>query len=124
MATSVPVLAVDDSAPIREMIMSVLRPRGYRVLSAANGRDALQRLREAEEPYVVLLDVVMPVVDGIGVWREIQSDPQLLGKDHRVILMSSTIRLTAPDIPATHGQLVKPFTRQELLMAIEAVRVR
>ena len=104
--------------------MSVLRPRGYRVLSAANGRDALQRLREAEEPYVVLLDVVMPVVDGIGVWREIQSDPQLLDKDHRVILMSSTIRLTAPDIPATHGQLVKPFTRQELLMAIEAVRVR
>ena len=42
-----PILAVDDSAPIREMIVSILTPRGHRVATAENGREALQRLRAA-----------------------------------------------------------------------------
>jgi OmpR family response regulator RpaB len=121
---SMPVLAVDDSAPIREMIVSVLGLRGYRVVTATNGQEALERLRAASEPYVVLLDVVMPLVDGIGVCQEIERDPQLQCAGHKIILMSSTVRLTGPDIPATQGQLVKPFTRQDLLMTIEAVRAR
>ena len=117
-----PVLAVDDSAPIREMIAAVLAPRGYRVTTAANGREALQRLRDASEPYVVLLDIVMPLLDGIGVCEQIEHDPELRDAGHRIILMSSTVRLSALGIPATAGQLVKPFTRQQLVGALEATR--
>lgn len=117
-----PVLAVDDSAPIREMIMSVLAPRGYRVATAADGREALRRLRAAVEPHVVLLDIVMPLLDGIAVCQEIQRDDHLTTAGHKIILMSSTRRLSAPDIPMTSGQLVKPFTRQQLIAAVESVR--
>ncbi len=117
-----PVLAVDDSAPIREMIVSVLKPHGHRVITAANGQEALLRLRNAAEPYIVLLDIVMPVLDGIAVVNEIAADSELGAAGHKVILMSSTVRLSAPDIPITAGQLVKPFSRQQLMDAIVATR--
>lgn len=117
---SAPVLAVDDSAPIREMVATVLAPRGYRVHTAADGREALARLRLAVEPYVILLDIVMPVLDGLGVCAEIARDTHLRAASHRVILMSSSLRLASPDVPVTAGQLAKPFTRQQLIAAIEA----
>jgi len=43
---------------------------------------------------------------------------------HKIILMSSTVRLSAPEMPVTAGQLVKPFARQDLIAAIEATRQR
>lgn len=122
MPAPVPVLVVDDSAPIREMVVSLLGPRGHRVSTAADGREALARLREAIEPQVVLLDIVMPLLDGLGVCQEVARDPQLRQAGHKIILMSSTVRLSAPDIPVTAGQLVKPFTRQQLLATVEAVQ--
>ncbi|HEV8192816.1 MAG TPA: response regulator [Ktedonobacterales bacterium] len=122
MAASEPILAVDDSAPIREMIATILSPRGYRVATAHDGREALQRLKVAAEPYMVLLDVVMPLLDGVGLCQEIEQDDELRRAGHKIILMSSAMRLSAPDIPVTAGQLVKPFTRRQLIEAIEAVR--
>jgi len=122
MAASEPILAVDDSAPIREMISTILTPRGYRVSTAHDGREALQRLKAAAEPYIVLLDIVMPLLDGVGLCREIEQDDALRQVGHKIILMSSTLRLSAPDIPVTAGQLVKPFTRQQLIEALDAVR--
>jgi len=118
-----PILAVDDSAPIREMIVSVLRPRGHHVITAGNGREALHRLRAAVQPYVVLLDIVMPLLDGVGLCQEIARDPDLRDAGHRIILMSSTVRFSQPDIPITAGQLAKPFTRQQLIAAIEAAHL-
>lgn len=115
---AVPILAVDDSAPIREMIVSVLSPRGYRVLTARDGLEALEKLRQVKEPYIILLDVVMPGLDGPTVVREINQDEALRDAGHRVILMSSQLRLAARDIPATAGQLPKPFTRQQLMEII------
>ncbi|MGH2502352.1 MAG: response regulator [Ktedonobacterales bacterium] len=120
-APAAPILAVDDSAPIREMIVSVLSSKGYRVLTAADGREALQRLRAATEPYVVLLDIVMPLMDGIAVVREIESDITLKDAGHRCVLMSSTVRMSQPDVPRTAGQLAKPFTRQQLTEMVEAI---
>src|SRR5262245_36682315 len=122
MAASQPILAVDDSAPIREMIATVLTARGYRVTTASDGREALLRLKAAAEPYVMLLDIVMPLLDGIALCRELERDVRLQRAGHKVILMSSAIRLAAPDVPATAGQLAKPFTRQQLIEAIDVVR--
>jgi len=117
-----PVLVVDDSPPIREMVVLILTPRGHRVTTAADGREALARLRMAVEPHVILLDIVMPLLDGLGVCHEVQSDAQLRAASHKIILMSSTVRLSAPDIPVTAGQLIKPFSRQQLVAAVEAVQ--
>jgi CheY-like chemotaxis protein len=103
------------------MIASVLSGKGYRVMTAADGREALQRLRTATEPFIVLLDIVMPLMDGIAVVNEIERDTDLKGVGHRFVLMSSTVRMSQPDIPATAGQLAKPFTRQQLTEMIEAI---
>lgn len=113
------VLAVDDSAPIREMIASLLIPRGYQVVMAIDGAQALDKLRLLGEPCIVLLDVVMPGMDGVAVVRAINEDATLQSAGHQIILMSSPLRLAARDIPATAGQLSKPFTRQQLLQVVE-----
>ena len=117
-----PILAVDDSAPIREMITSILAARGHRVASAANGREALQRLRTMNEPHVILLDIVMPLLDGVGFCQEVERDEQLREAGHKIILMSSTVRLSGLTVPNAAGQLVKPFNRQQLIAAVEATR--
>ena len=116
-----PILAVDDSHSIRDMIAMALAARGYRVTSAANGHEALQRLRAATEPHIVLLDIVMPLMDGIAVVQEIERDPALKAIGHKFVLMSSTLRMSQPDIPPTAGQLAKPFTRQQLVELVEAL---
>ncbi len=51
MSAPEPILAVDDSAPIREMIVSVLKPHGHHVITASNGQEALLRLHSFQEPY-------------------------------------------------------------------------
>jgi CheY-like chemotaxis protein len=115
-----PILVVDDTAPFREMIASTLAPRGYRVSTAANGQEGLSRLRAAAEPHLVLLDIVMPVLDGIGLCAAIHADKDLSEFGHRILLMSSADRLSAPDVPPSVGKLVKPFTRQQLIAAVTA----
>lgn len=117
-----PVLAVDDSASIREMISTVLIGHGFRVVTARDGKEALVHLRAAAESYIVLLDVVMPLLDGMAVINEIGSDPQLRVAGHKIILMSSTVRMSQPDIPQSVGQLAKPFTRQKLLEVVESAQ--
>jgi CheY-like chemotaxis protein len=116
---AVPVLVVDDSAPIREMIVSILAPRGYTVCTARDGTDALDKLRGMVERHIILLDVMMPGVDGPTVAHEIDRDESLRALGHIVVLMSSALRLAARDIPATAVQLAKPFTRQQLLEMLE-----
>ncbi|HEV2404348.1 MAG TPA: response regulator, partial [Ktedonobacterales bacterium] len=81
-----PILAVDDSAPIREMISSILSPRGHRVATASNGREALQRLRAMVEPHIILLDIVMPLLDGVGFCQEVDRDEQLRSAGHKIIV--------------------------------------
>ncbi len=116
---AIPVLAVDDSAPIREMIASLLTPRGYHVVLAIDGAQALEKLRLLGERCIVLLDVVMPGMDGVAVVRAINEDATLRSAGHQIILMSSPLRLAARDIPVTADQLSKPFTRQQLLQVVE-----
>ena len=108
-----PILAVDDSAPIREMITSVLRARGYQVTPAADGREALQRLRAATEPCIVLLDIVMPLMDGIAVVAECERDAALKAIGHRFVLMSSTVRMSQPSQarPAATCEMVESQER-------------
>jgi len=58
-----PVLVVDDDAGVRQLLRRMLEPEGYAVIEAENGRAALERLREIS-PSVILLDLMMPEVDG------------------------------------------------------------
>jgi len=73
-----PVLIVDDDDDIREALTDTLEDNGFRVLTAVNGLEALRLLRTGPvAPAVILLDLMMPVMDGYGFLAEQQQDPQL-----------------------------------------------
>lgn len=72
-----PILVVEDSAFTRESLRALLEGEGYRVICAANGREALDQLHDAESPCVILLDLDMPVMDGWQFRREQCRDPAL-----------------------------------------------
>jgi len=72
------VLVVDDDLDIREALSDILDDRGFHVESAANGREALTLLRSLKAaPSVILLDLMMPVMDGYGFLEERRKDRSL-----------------------------------------------
>lgn len=71
------VLVVDDDAAIRETLRLVLEDAGYTVEEAGDGMAALRLLRTAREPMVVLLDLMMPGLDGAGLLGTVAGDQRL-----------------------------------------------
>jgi CheY-like chemotaxis protein len=116
-----PIFLVEDDADIREDLSELLRGEGYRVVSAPNGAEALALLRrlvgQGERPCVVLLDLMMPVMDGWTMRRAMIGDPAL--HDLPVVLVSG-----AADVPSqasalgAAGYLVKPFQWDDLVGAV------
>lgn len=75
--TARPLLVVDDDADLREAITDVLRDAGYQVVVAINGRNALEVLARTDPlPGLVLLDMMMPVLDGAGFLAEVRGHPR------------------------------------------------
>jgi len=72
------VLVVDDDRDTRESLTEAFEQQGYRAISAADGREALAWLRDAEQrPDIVVLDMVMPTLDGNRVFETMRADPEL-----------------------------------------------
>ena len=70
------VLIVDDEADLRETLRDALQDEGYTVEVAGDGAEALQRLANME-PCAVILDLIIPIIDGVEVWNTMQRDPRL-----------------------------------------------
>lgn len=107
------VLIVEDDELIRRAMQMVLEWEGYHVDCANNGQEALDYLRAGARPSVILLDVMMPVLDGEQFRRQQLSDPELASIP--VIVVSAASFATAVD-GASH--IRKPFEVQELLHAL------
>ena len=74
------VLVVDDDVDIREVLAEILDAFGFDVVTAANGRDALAAIREmTPPPSVIVLDLMMPIMDGYGFLEARSADPALAG---------------------------------------------
>ena len=111
------VLIVDDDPAIRKMLVEVLSLEGYPTETAVNGREALDLISRGGAR-VILLDLLMPVLDGRGVMTELQANPAERGR-HKVILVSAITTLeSARDLEAD-GVLAKPFTVEQLLNVLE-----
>ena len=113
------ILVVDDEFGIAEVLDALLVDAGFRVTRAINGVQGLQRLHEAAAD-LVLLDMMMPLMDGPTMLGKLRADPQ-----HRnvpVILMSGLPRDVAESRlkEPFQGYLQKPFMIQALFEAIEA----
>ena len=112
-----PILVVDDDESIRTTVSDVLDLEGYRVVTATNGAEALQRIAETP-PAVVLLDMRMPVMDGWGFARAVAAR----GMKLRILVMTAAdnARAWAEEIGAD-GYVAKPFDLNELISAIHRV---
>ncbi len=71
------VMIVEDDDEIRELLAEMLADRGYLVSTARHGKDALELLRAKPQPNIVLLDLMMPVMDGWQLRAEMLADPKL-----------------------------------------------
>ena len=112
------VLIVEDDDDIRETLIEVLEDNGFEPSSAANGAEALDLLRSASPfPNVILLDMMMPVLDGWGFRSAQLADPRLSDIPVIVLTAHASIEETARTLGAT-GFLRKPVRLDPLLDTI------
>src|SRR5215216_6115839 len=96
---SMTILIVDDDADIRRLLATFLTFKGYHTLSAANGQEALMQLQLLDAlPLLILLDQMMPVMDGATFRQVQQQDPQLAAIP--VVLLSAVDTFQARPVPA------------------------
>jgi CheY-like chemotaxis protein len=106
------VLVVDDDRDIREAVVEAITDAGYSVEAAANGVEALDAMR-SHRPCVVILDLMMPVMDGWEVVAQMDQDPALAGVP--VCIVSAHDK----DPPRNDCVLRKPVSLARLLETIE-----
>ena len=110
------VLVVEDDNDIREALVEILRAEGYRVCGAADGREGLERLR-SERPMLVLLDLMMPVMNGWQFRREQQLDPDVA--DIPVVVISADVAAPLEGMRlGARAVMQKPIELRELLFII------
>ena len=118
------VLVVEDDAHVNEMITSVLKLEGYRVESARSGEEGLKKIREVG-PDLVMLDVLLPRLDGWDVLSKIRSDPST--SDIPVIILTA-LSDEKSKVQGLRGgaddYITKPFGTLEVTARVEAVLKR
>lgn len=120
-ASKTKILVVDDEPNIVQTLQDRLEMNEYEVITAGNGREGLQKF-EQERPDVILLDVIMPIMDGHEMLESLRKQPG--GQDVSVIML--TARSQTQDIARANAcgiddYIVKPFDLSELLEKIESV---
>ncbi len=112
------ILVVDDEGPYNKVVTEILTGLGFRVRAALHGLGGLFAAKR-DRPDLILLDIMMPELDGLGTVRRIRTDPALASTPVVVIsaLVSDDDRRAAMDAGAD-AFLGKPFTVEELKKAI------
>ncbi|MBS1260981.1 MAG: Phosphate regulon transcriptional regulatory protein PhoB [Calditrichaeota bacterium] len=115
------ILVVEDEEDIRELVRYHLEREGYRITGVATGEEGLRIARE-RRPDLLILDLMLPGIDGLDVCRSIRSDPEL-SRMHVVML---TAKGEEPDIVAglelgADDYITKPFRPRVLVARVKAV---
>lgn len=113
---------IEDEAEMIDLVRLILGRRGYTVLGATGGREGLDLVRK-EHPDLVLLDLMMPDMDGWDVYHQIKSDE--LTRDIPVIVITAKAqnidKILGLRIAKVEDYIAKPFSPQELLERVEQV---
>ena len=107
------ILIVEDDPDIREDLAELLRARGHEVTTASNGREALDGLRQGALPRVILLDLMMPVMNGWEFRSQMMQDPQLASIPVLVLSGVADVRLHAKTLQVD-GFVAKPIDLDRL----------
>jgi diguanylate cyclase (GGDEF)-like protein len=119
------ILIIDDSRLIREMVKDTLEPAGYHVIEGGNGKEAIDRACR-NHPDLIIIDIVMPQMDGIDATRILSRTPETAG----IPIIILTARSSTTDIKAgleagAVDYITKPFDGMELLARVDsAVRIK
>ncbi len=109
------ILVVDDDDDIRDSICNLLEDEGHEVFCVANGQQALDALHSQGLPCLILLDLMMPVMDGAEFRRRQLADAQL--SDVPVVLITAAGQSVAKTVPSNQV-LPKPLKVDALLQAV------
>ena len=118
------ILVVEDQDEIAALIKFKLKSSGYDVIRSENGKEGLESAR-ANAPDLILLDVMMPVMNGVEMLKELKADPAL--KSIPVIML--TAQSSEPAVVGgfklgAEDYITKPFRTQEFIARVEAVLSR
>jgi len=83
------ILLVDDDLTLREMYEERLKAEGFDIIQASNGEEAIKKAKE-NKPNIILLDIMMPKINGFDVLKEVKADPDL--KEIPVIVLTALIQ--------------------------------
>ena len=115
------VLIADDHPEAVELVRVTLEDEDYEIVNTSNGKETLKKAR-AEKPDIVLLDVVMPKMDGFEVCRQLRKDPQT--KEILIVMLTAK----GQEVDKERGRKVgaddyitKPFSPSALLIKIEEI---
>jgi CheY-like chemotaxis protein len=118
-----PILIVDDDAAIRDSLQTLLQEHHLAAITCATGPQALDVLRTASQPFIVLLDIRMPEMSGWQVLAAVAADPASYQRHAYLLMTAMTAVAIVPEqmalITQTHAViLAKPFDFQVLLAEI------
>ncbi len=115
------IITVDDSTSVRQMVSFTLKDAGYEVLEAVDGKDALSKL-SGGSVHMVITDLNMPNLDGIGLIRELRANPNY--KFTPIVMLtteSQDSKKQEGKAAGATGWIVKPFKPEQLLAVVKKV---
>jgi CheY-like chemotaxis protein len=113
-ATTTPILVIEDNAFTRNIMTTVLECEGYPVVAAADGREALEQMRDGQPPALILLDLMMPTMNGWE-FRQLQrQEPRLEAVPVVVVSAVADLEHNAASVEAA-AYLQKPYEIDTLL---------
>ena len=119
------VVCIEDESGVIELIRLILERRGLQVVGAESGQAGLDAIRELH-PVLVLLDLMLPGMDGWEVYRRMKADEAM--KNLPVIIVTAKAEgideVLAKHIAKVDDYIKKPFSLQELLQSVERVMAR
>lgn len=116
------ILAVDDSASMRQIVGATLQSAGHEVVTAIDGRDALRLLEGVAAVDLVITDVNMPNMDGLTLVKELRLLPQYKGVPLLVLTTEAgSDKKSAGKQAGATGWIVKPFNPESLLATVAKV---
>ena len=113
------ILIADDQAPIRSLVNLVLG-KEYQVIQAANGTEALKMIQE-QKPDLVIMDILMPGMDGLTVCTQVKADPATAGIPVLILtIIDYELNRRFAENLGADGYITKPFTADQLKQAVVA----
>lgn len=116
------IVCIEDEPEMIDLVKLILRRAGFDFVGAMGGREGLETVRRFR-PDLVLLDLMMPDVDGWDVYRRMKSDPELSSIPVIVITAKaqSIDRVLGLHIAGVDDYITKPFGPQELLASVDTI---